>query len=198
MRGKVIEGLHNGSIFEVAVAYYQLDVPKASKGEGSTHFSTAGTHISTSSSHTRSGIRTFTRTTRHCQLRSALGLTCAPPVRLWYYLETHFRLRERLCVIFNSSAFASLVYMHVHFRTAEWISTAKHEKLEACLVRRTNCIICPVRDLLYVSDPFFFSIRSTLAANFGHSFLQFNDISYNSECHGALHLLAVFDTRHAQ
>lgn len=151
-RGKCIEGLHNGSLFEVVVVYYQLDVSKASQGEGSTHFLPPAC-IYQQNHHILDP--TF-------QLSPAL-ISIVNSGQFWDSLVRAANAYDIICKCVgvcgsdsasSSAAFASLLYACVHFRTAQWVSTAKRKQLEQCLVRRTNRIICAVQYLLYVFDPF--------------------------------------------
>lgn len=89
-----------------------------------------------------------------------------------------------------STDFASLLFVRVHVLTVEWIQTTQCEKLETCLLRQSNRILCPVHYLMYVCDPFYFSIRERLVTKYNAAFLQFNNISMHSHCHSAFRTLS--------
>lgn len=97
----------------------------------------------------------------------------------------------------TSTHFASLLFVRVHVRSAEWIQKTQHTIFEAWFMWQANKIHSPICSILYVYDPFF-SIREHLTAKYNHYFLQFDVSPINSHCQYSGRMLADSDRHYNQ
>lgn len=89
-----------------------------------------------------------------------------------------------------ATAFASLLFVRVHIRQAEWITTSEKNRMQDSLTRQAGRMLSDVHYLAFVCDPFWTSMRGKVADICGADFLQFDGTSVSVHCHRALKMLS--------
>lgn len=89
-----------------------------------------------------------------------------------------------------ATAFAALLYVRMHIRQAEWLTSDQRQKAFDDLQRQASRMLSDVHYLAFVCDPFYSSMRAKISDICGADFLQFDSTTVTSHCHLALRMVS--------
>jgi hypothetical protein len=97
-----------------------------------------------------------------------------------------------------SVAYAALLFIFAHIRSAAALGSNERHLLETSLLRRWRRIYPPVHALAFVCDPLFFAMRRAVLESYGQDVLGLGFGDIMAQCRNALILLARGDAAKAE